>query len=338
MKAIVQTALGEPVSALELKDISEQAELEPNEVLIDVTLAPVHHGDLHLIRTRSSLPQQPRYLRRGSEAVGTVRSLGEDVSRKGELKVGSRVVGFPAIGSWADRVVVPAHSVISIPDDIGDEVAAQLFINYVTARMIMRGLRKSVSEDALGSGAVLVTGASTVVGRLLLHLMSSEGLHCVGLSRTKASATRVQSEISGVRVAATADADWKSQIVSLAGDRPIVGVADCVSGVLVGDLVPLLVDDCVIVTYGDLGGGPIGLTGFDITDHQFVVRGVTFVRWFTEVPSNEQAEDIAAALKLARDLPSLFTGSSTFDLEEFQHAIAAVEKPNRKGFVFPIPK
>lgn len=338
MKAVVQTALGEPGRALALTDIAEHAELSPNDVLIDVALAPVHHGDLHLIRALSGIPAQPGHVRRGSEAVGTVRALGAEIAKKGELKAGSRVVGFPAVGAWAERVVVPAYCVIPIPDDLSDEVAAQLFINYVTARMIMRGLRKSVTQDALSKGAVLVTGASTVVGRLLLYFMLRDGMHPIGLARSEASAERVQSEISGVSVAATADADWRSTVASYAGGRPIVGVADCVSGALVGDLVPLLADDCVIVTYGNLGGGPIGLDGFDLTDHQYVVRGVIFVRWFTEVPPDEQAADIAAAMKLARERPSLFTASNTFNLEAFQEAISAVEKPNRSGFVFLAPK
>lgn len=338
MRAIVQTTLAEPGDALTLKELGAEAELAPGEVLIDVALAPVHHGDLHLIRTLPEIPAQPGFVRRGSEAVGTICAVGEDVAKQGELKVGSRVVGFPAIGAWADRVAVPAYSIIPIPDDLGDEAAAQLFINYVTARMILRGLRKSVPEAVLSKGAVLVTGASTVVARLVLHFLSSEGTHAIGLARTEASAQRVQSEVSGVPVAATANADWKSQVAAHAGERPIVGVADCVSGALVGELVPLLADDCAIVTYGDLGGGPIGLTGFDVSEHQFVVRGVTFVRWFMEASPSEQAADIAAAIALARDLPTLFTASNVFPLTQFQDAVAAVEAPNRNGFVFLAPK
>jgi NADPH2:quinone reductase len=337
MKAIVQNAVGEPNSALALNEIGEQAELASNEVLIEVNLSPVHHGDLHLIRSLRGIPDEPGYARRGSEAVGIVRAVGEDIAKQGNLKIGARVVGLPAIGAWAERVVIPAFSAIPIPDDLSDEIAAQLFINYVTARMILRGLRKSVPEEKLRDGAVLVTGASSVVARLLLYFLRQEGLNPIGLARSEASAKRVQSELSDVPVTATADAEWKSHVTAGAAGKPIVGVADCVSGALLGEIAPLLADDCGIVTYGSLDNGPIGLNGFDITDHQFVIRGVTFVRWFFEVPPEEQSADIAAAIALARERPSLFTASNVFRLEDFEQAIAAVEQLNRNGFVFLKP-
>src|SRR5580704_14101665 len=120
MKAIVQNAVGEPNSALALNEIGEQAELASNEVLIEVNLSPVHHGDLHLIRSLRGIPDEPGYARRGSEAVGIVRAVGEDIAKQGNLKIGARVVGLPAIGAWAERVVIPAFSAIPIPDDLSD--------------------------------------------------------------------------------------------------------------------------------------------------------------------------------------------------------------------------
>jgi len=176
MKAVVQNALGEPADVLKLIDIEDQSQPAPGEILIDVKLASVHHGDLYLTRSQPSIPQDVGYVRRGSEAVGIVRALGSEVEGQGNLKVGDRVVGFPAIGSWAESIAIPAPTAIPVPPELSDEVAAQLFINYVTARMILRGLRKSVSDEVLSDGAVLVTGASTVVARLLLHFLDKEGL------------------------------------------------------------------------------------------------------------------------------------------------------------------
>jgi len=174
MRAAVQNALGEPANALRLIDIKDRYQLTPGEVLIDVKLSPVHHGDLQLTRSQPNIPEDVGFVRRGSEAVGIVRALGSDVERQGNLKVGDRVIGFPAVGSWAQSVAIPAPAAIPIPPELSDEVAAQLFINYVTARMILRGLRKSVPDEVLREGSVLVTGASTVVGRLLLHFLRKE--------------------------------------------------------------------------------------------------------------------------------------------------------------------
>lgn len=334
MKAVVQSALGEPVDVLKLIDTEDQFQLAPEEVLIDVSLAPIHHGDLHLIRSQPNIPEDLGYVRRGSEAVGTVRALGSEVDSQGHLKVGDRVIGFPAVGAWAESVVIPATAIIPVPLELSDEVAAQLFINYVTARMILRSLRKSVPDEVLSDGAVLVTGASTVVARLLLHFLDRDGLKPIGLARSTASANRVETEVPGTKVTATDRVDWQAQVTSLAAGKKIVGVLDCVSGTLVGDFAPLLADDAAIITYGGLGGGNLGISGLQITDHQFVIRGVNFVRWFLELSQDEQINDIKSAIKLANELPSLFKVGGVYGLADFQEAILAVDAPNRAGFVF----
>lgn len=336
MKAVIQNTLGEPADVLKLIDIDDH-QPAPGEVLIDVELAPVHHGDLQLTRAQPNIPENVGFVRRGSEAVGIVRALGSEVEGQGNLKVGDRVIGFPAIGSWAESVAIPASAAIPVPPELSDEVAAQLLINYVTARMILRGLRKSVPDEVLRDGAVLVTGASTVVARLLLHFLDKEGLKPIGLARSTASAKRVATELAGVQVGATEDADWQTQVTSLAAGKKIVGVLDCVSGSLVGDLVPLLADDAAIVTYGALGGGMLGIGAPEIVGHQFVIRGVTFVPWFSELSQDEQINDIRSAIKLAGELPFLFKVGGVYGLADYQRAISAVEAPNRDGFVFIKP-
>ena len=337
MKAVVQSALGEPADVLKLIDIEDRSQPASGEVLIDVKLAPVHHGDLALTRSLPNIPEDVGYVRRGSETVGIIRALGSGVAGQGNLKIGDRVIGFPALGSWAERVAIPAPAAIPIPAELSDQVAAQLFINYVTARMILRGLRKSAPDEVLRDGAVLVTGASTVVARLLLLFLDNEGIKPIGLARSTASAKRVATELAGVQVAATEDAGWQRQITSFAAGKKIVGVLDCVSGSLVRDLVPLLADDATIVTYGTLGGEKFGISGSDLVGHQFVIRGVVFTRWFVDLSREEQTNDIQSAFKLAGELPSLFKVGCVYSLANFRDAISAVEAPNRDGFVFIKP-
>ena len=336
MKAVVQSALGEPADALRLVDI-EDREPGPGEVLIDVTLAPVHHGDLAQTRAQPDIPADVGYVRRGSEAVGIVRALGSDVQGQGKIKVGDRVIGFPAMGSWAERVAVPASAAIPVPAELSDDIAGQLLINYITARMVLRGLRGTVPDAVLRDGAVLVTGAGSVVARLLLLFLDKEGLSPIGLSRSTASAKRVAIELAGIQVAATEDADWRTQVASLAEGKKIVGVLDCVSGPLLGELAPLLANEAAIITYGALGGSELGIGAAEIVGRQFVIRGVVFVRWFSELSQDEQASDIQAAIKLAGELPSLFKVSGVHGLADFREAISAVEAPNRDGFVFIKP-
>lgn len=337
MKAIVQDALGETADVLKVIDIADPAEPGPGEVLIDVTLAPVHHGDLQLIRAQPAIPDDTRHVRRGSEAIGIVRDLGSDVSGHAGLSIGDRVIAFPTADSWAERIAVPGFAVIPVPADIEDKVAGQLLINFITARMIVRSLRKSVSDEALREGAVLVTGAGSVVARLLLHLLHGEGITAIGLARTSTSAKQIAAELDGVSIIGTDAVDWQDQVRSTAPDRKIVGVLDCVSGALLADIARLLADDAVIVTYGALGGGPFGIGAPQLIGQQLVIRGVVFSRWFIETLPAEKAADVQAAFAVARALPSLFRTSAVYGLDDIREAVRAVEAPGRDGFVFLRP-
>lgn len=337
MKAIVQNALGEPADVLKQVDVQDGRDPSSGEVLVDVVLAPVHHGDLRLIRSQPSIPADIGHVRRGSEAVGIVRALGAGVADQTRIAVGDRVIVFPTAGSWAESVIVPASALIPVPNEVSDEVAAQLLINAVTARMVLRSLNRSASADALRKGVVLVTGAGTVVARLLIHLLDQQGLTCIGLARSTTSAERIAAELNGASIIATESADWRDGVTMLASGRKIVGVLDCVAGTLIGDVASLLEDDAVIISYGALGGARFGIDALDMVGRQVVIRGVVFTRWFSELSPEEQAADVSWAFEVARNLSSLFRTSRIYDLARFSEAVAAVETPGRDGFVFLRP-
>ncbi|MGE7370373.1 alcohol dehydrogenase catalytic domain-containing protein [Neorhizobium sp. NPDC001467] len=338
MKAVVQIDTGEPATALQLMEIGAvDTVLQPDSVAIDVLLTPVHYGDLVLIRSELNKPEHPPHIRRGSEAVGMVRSIGANVSGYSKVAVGDRVIAFPASGSWAETVVVPAAACIPVPSDIEDNVAAQLLINFVTARMAIRGLRKSVPQIDLSQGAVLVTGPNTVVGSLLLHLLREEGIEGIGLARTAASAARIKEVLGDVVVAAMDNPTWRSQVTDTCAGKKIVGVLDCVSGKILSELATLLADDAAIISYGALGGGTLDINTLEVVGHQFVIRGVVFTRWFSELSLEQQSEDIRSAFEVSRAFPSLFRTHKIFEFGDIQAAVAAVEAPGRNGFVFLRP-
>ena len=163
--------------------------------------------------------------------------------------------------------------------------------------MIPRGLHKSVSDDVLRDGAVLVTGASTVVGRLLLHFLGEEDIAAVGLARSAASAKR-RFGFPHRRTCAAAGRRRGHRYLRRAS------------------------------------GGTLGIGLPEIIGHQFVIRGVVFARWFFDVPREERVADIQAALELAAQMPVFFKASGVYSLSNFQEAILAVNAPDRNGFVF----
>jgi len=80
---------------------------------------------------------------------------------------------------------------------------------------------------------------------------------------------------------AQASSGWQDALLGAAAGRPIVAVADCVSGGLLAGLAPLIANNAAIITYGGLDPNPIGLTGLAVASRQLEVRGITGFPWLS---------------------------------------------------------
>src|SRR3546814_15448997 len=91
MKAVVQIGVGEPGSSLALREIPAPGAPGDDEVIVDVDLASVHHGDLFMTRKVTSIPAQHGYVIRGNEAVSRISAIGKTAAGGGRVMVGDRV-------------------------------------------------------------------------------------------------------------------------------------------------------------------------------------------------------------------------------------------------------
>ena len=74
-------------------------------------------------------------------------------------QVGDRVIGIIDNGAWAELVAMPAQYVYKIPANMSFQDGAALFMNYVTAYMLLfdiGGLRagQNVLVHSVGGGVV----------------------------------------------------------------------------------------------------------------------------------------------------------------------------------------
>ena len=143
-KAIVQVEHGAPEKVLSIsKRPLEIDRLGADEALVRVIASPIHVGDVHILE---ALPQGgpvapiPEGTTRtpGFEGVGTIVRLGTSARAAKRVIEGQRVAFFPANGSWAEYVVVKQDSLLPIPKDIPDQVAAQILINTITASILIK--------------------------------------------------------------------------------------------------------------------------------------------------------------------------------------------------------
>src|SRR5215211_1205455 len=172
MRAVAITAPGGP-EVLQVVD-REVRDPAPGEVRIAVRAAAVNPTDIGL-RARGAAPDlEPPWVP-GMDAAGTVESLGEGVDR---LAVGDEVMAAvsprrPEGGAQAELIVVPAASVVRVPDGASLAQAATLPMNGLTAMLALDLL-------ALERGATLaVSGGAGLLSSYAIPLAKERGLRVV---------------------------------------------------------------------------------------------------------------------------------------------------------------
>ncbi|MFF5829168.1 NADP-dependent oxidoreductase [Streptomyces bacillaris] len=176
MRAIGLDAFGGP-EVLRVLELPEP-EAGEGEVRIRVHAAAVNPTDV-LLRTGGHAVRmegiEPPYVP-GMDAAGVVDQVGPGVGDR--LAVGQRVVALvpftgPGGGAYAERIVVPAESVVPGPVGASFAEAATLLMNAATARLALDRLAVP------GGGVVAVTGAAGAVGGFAVELARADGLTVV---------------------------------------------------------------------------------------------------------------------------------------------------------------
>ncbi|MEU1816966.1 zinc-binding dehydrogenase [Streptomyces roseifaciens] len=142
---------------------------EPGEALIKVEAFAPNRGETFLLER-----PRPGHLP-GKDVAGLVVQAAADGSGPG---IGTRVVGHPAQGGWAEYAAVPTHSLAVLPDGIDSVRAAALPLAGITALRLLR------TAGSLTGRRVLLTGASGGVGHYVTELAVGAGAELTAVTAT----------------------------------------------------------------------------------------------------------------------------------------------------------
>lgn len=169
MRAIGFTTHGDP-DVLEVLDLPAPHP-GPGQVRIRVSAAAVNPTDT-VQRARPLQKAEPPWVP-GMDVAGVVDEVGDD----SPVEVGDRVMAIVvpdgAHGAYAEQVVVPAGSVVPLPDGVGETAASTLPMNALTAWLAL-----DLLEIPRG-GTVAVTGAAGAFGGYAVQLALARGLRVV---------------------------------------------------------------------------------------------------------------------------------------------------------------
>jgi NADPH2:quinone reductase len=168
VRAVLCRSLG-PLDRLEVADVDPPT-AGPGRAVVEVAAAGVNYVDgLFVQGTYQIVPPVP--FTPGGEMAGTVVEVGDDVD---SVAVGDRVVASTGIGAFAERVAVPATSLLPVPDGLELPVAATMLQSYGTARFALTR-RTSVAPGEW----VLVLGAGGGVGLASIDVARALGARVV---------------------------------------------------------------------------------------------------------------------------------------------------------------
>jgi NADPH2:quinone reductase len=156
-----------------------KSEPNPGEILVRHTAVGLNYIDVYFRTGMYKSPSMPATL--GMEAAGVVTALGEGVT---DLAVGDRIAyATGPVGAYATDRSIAANRVVKIPDGIGDEAAAAMMLQGLTAQYLLRRTHRVAPGET-----VVVHAAAGGVGLILCQWAKALGATVIGVVSTAAKA------------------------------------------------------------------------------------------------------------------------------------------------------
>jgi NADPH2:quinone reductase len=173
MRAVLCKEFGPPES-LVVEDVPEPA-AGPGQVIVDVHGCGVNYPDFLVIQDRYQF-KPPLPFSPGGEVAGVVTEVADDVTG---VAAGDRVLAASGWGGMAERVALPAASVIPVPDGVDLVTASGFLFAYGTSHYALKDRAHLRPGETL-----LVLGAAGGVGLTAVELGAVMGARVIAAAST----------------------------------------------------------------------------------------------------------------------------------------------------------
>ena len=210
----------------------------PDEVLVKVEAFSPNRGETFVLEA-----PEPGF-RPGKDVAGLVVQAAADGSGS---PAGTRVVGHPPKGGWAEYVAVPTHSIAVLPDELTMVQAAALPLAGITALRLLR------TAGAVAGRRVLLTGASGGVGHYLTELAAAAGAEVTAVTATAERGARLR-DLGALAIVRSVDE----------AEGPFDVVLESTGGNTLATALAKLVPEGLLVWFGQASRTPATVSFFDL--------------------------------------------------------------------------
>ncbi|MER5323133.1 zinc-dependent alcohol dehydrogenase family protein [Streptosporangium roseum] len=259
--------------------------------------------------------------RLGFEAAGTVEEIGAEVAGFASGDAVSIISDqeMSRHGVYADRVNVPAQSLLSRPAPLDAITGAALWTTYLTAYGALVEVGRTKPGDR-----IVITAASSSVGLAAIQIANHLGAVPIAVTRTAAKSTRLL-QAGAAHVIAADEGDLVNRIHAVTGGKGARIVFDAVAGPGLSELAETSAADGLLIVYGWLDPRPASLPmNWPITVHGFNVDLITAA----PARMSRARAFIEAGLRAGTLKPAI---DRTFDLADIVQAHRHLESNTQLG-------
>ncbi len=331
MKAIHFEQYGDPTQVLAVRE-DPLPEPGPGEVRIRILASPINPSDLLFVRGLYAGVQPSFPSPVGFEGVGMVDAIGPQVHR---LAPGQRVavINSKKGGNWAEYTVLPAHTLIPLPDDISNEQAASFLINPASAILMLRHVLAIPPGEWL-----LQSAAGGELGRMIIRLAKHDGIRTVNVVRRRSAVADLE-RLGADAVVVSTEGPIDEQVRRIIGPQGVKYAIDPVVGETGTQIYQALGEEGHMLVYGSLTGEPIRVGA----DPRFILAGRRILEvfwlgyWLERLDEAAQRDLFGEIVALMRQGVLVTSAALTFSLDEIDAAVKQAEATGRQGKVLLVP-
>jgi 2-desacetyl-2-hydroxyethyl bacteriochlorophyllide A dehydrogenase len=274
VKAVQLVAHGSP-GKFELRDVPDPKP-GPDEVVVEVQSAGLNRLDLWLeqgaLPVQVALPRTP-----GGEVAGRLVELGSAVTgwkhgdnvaiqsnlfcgecefcRRGDdsMCLRGKLLGVNCDGGFAEKVLVPARSLVRLPAGVDFDTSAALTLAGSTAMHMLTNRAQVRAGDW-----VLVMGASSGVGSAAIQIAKALGAHVITTASSEAK-TDLAKRLGADFVVDSNDAKWPAEVRRLTDKRGVDLVVEHIGGEVLQKVFDCLARGGTVVTCGATAGRDVAI-------------------------------------------------------------------------------
>jgi len=244
MKAVVMNDVGGP-EVLQFVDRPEPV-AKPGHVVVDVAAAGVNFMDIGVRQGMAwNETANPKVL--GVEGAGRVSAVGDNVSG---LSVGDRVAWVYVPGSYAQRHVIAAESLVKIPESIDNLTAASIMMQGLTASHFATDFYPVQPGDI-----ALVHAAAGGLGLLLTQIIKLRGGRVIGRVSSESKSAIVR-KAGAEHVIVDTEGRFADEVLRLTNGRGVDVVYDGSGPATFQGSLDALRRSGTFCWYGPVLGGP----------------------------------------------------------------------------------